>query len=156
MVTNRAQRRANNRSARRNGTDSTRPEATRSATDQARFNRHADRVASGKGEWKPGRVDADGDVISTEAAASSRQEQSQVLNPTLSRKRTWRDWLRFASWVLIVVSALAFLIVMWIPNLPMWAIITVSAIFAVGVLSLFVVRGDSDKNPYVDENGTAV
>jgi hypothetical protein len=50
----------------------------------------------------------------------------------------------------------AFLIVMWIPSLPMWAIITVSAVFAVGVLSLFVVRGDNDKNPYLDENGTAV
>lgn len=161
-MANRAQRRARNKAQRRTGSAySTRPEASRSATDQARFNRHADRVAEGRGEWKPGRVDPDGEPIAaapdaTDAAGTASATQQTVLNPNLARKRTWRDWMRFASWVLIALSALAFLIVMWIPSLPMWAIITVSAFFAVGVLSLFVVRGDTDKNPYLDENGTAV
>ena len=35
-------------------------------------------------------------------------------------------------------------------------IITVSAVFIVGVLSLFFTAGDSKHNPNLDQNGTAV
>ena len=45
---------------------------------------------------------------------------------------------------------------MWLPSHPMWVIITVSAVFIVGVLSLFFTAGDSKHNPNLDENGTAV
>jgi len=142
-VANRAQRRANGKAARRTGEAI--PEASRSATDQALFNRQADRVAEGQIEWTPGRV-----------TAADESVPSPVTNPQLKRRRTWRDWLRLSSWILIVVSAVVFLVVMWIPNLPLWAIITVSAAFALGVLSLFLVRGGNTDNPYLDANGTAI
>lgn len=147
-VANRAQRRANNKAAQKAGTNG-QPEASRSATDQARFNRQADRVAEGTTEWVPRRVDPVEDVVSEPAV----NVQTMAV-PT--RKRSAKGWMKFFSWALIAISAVAFLIVMWIPNLPLWAIATVSGVFIVGVLSLFIVRGDHDKNPYLDENGTAV
>jgi hypothetical protein len=149
-MANRAQRRANNKAAKRAG-ENGQPQGTQSATNQAMFNNAADRVADGKTEWVPGRVNADGDTVSVDSLTPS-----VTTNPSLSRKRTWKDWMRFGSWVLIALSAVTFLVVMWIPSLPLWAIITVAAVFAVGVLSLFVVRGNHDKNPYLDDNGTAV
>lgn len=148
-MANRAQRRANQKAA-RTTTKNGQPEVSRSATTQATFNNQADRVAEGKDQWVPGRIDPDGNVIDETA------EEAETAAPKISRKRTWRDWLKVCSWTLITLSAIAFLVVMWIPNLPIWAVITVSAFFVVGVLSLFVVRGDHDKNPYLDENGTAV
>ncbi|MCI1901159.1 MAG: hypothetical protein LKI93_00260 [Bifidobacteriaceae bacterium] len=159
-MANRAQRRANQRAANKNG-ESGQPEGTQSATSQAMFNNKADRVAEGRDEWVPGRVDANGDTVTAAQASANEEARAEhdakvQANVSLARKRTTKGWLKFFSWLLIGLSALAFLIVMWIPNLPMWAIVTVSAIFAVGVLSLFVVRGDNDKNPYLDENGTAV
>ena len=67
-----------------------------------------------------------------------------------------RQWFRVASWVLIAVAAIAFLVIMWLPSHPMWLIATVSIVFAVGVLSLFFTAGDSKHNPNLDQNGTAV
>ncbi|MCI1983991.1 MAG: hypothetical protein LKJ47_04360 [Bifidobacteriaceae bacterium] len=165
-MANRAQRRANTRAARKgnDGRDNGLQQGTQSATSQAMFNNKADRVAEGKDEWVPSRVDMDGNAISaddadmnaSDTAIQDATSASAQTNTSLKRKRTGKGWAKFFSWLLIGLSAVAFLIVMWIPNLPMWAIITVSAIFAVGVLSLFAVRGDNDKNPYLDENGTAV
>lgn len=67
-----------------------------------------------------------------------------------------RQWLKLVSWVLIAVSAVAFLVIMWLPGHPMWLIITVSAVFVVGVLSLFLSAEDPRHNPNLDANGTAV
>jgi hypothetical protein len=67
-----------------------------------------------------------------------------------------RQWLRLLSWVLIVLSCVAFLVIMWLSNVPMWLVITVSAVFAVGVLSLFFVGGSPKENPNLDDYGTAV
>lgn len=54
------------------------------------------------------------------------------------------------------VSAIMFFVVMWIPNRPMWSIITIAAVFAAGVVSLFFTAGDPKNNPNLDQNGTAV
>ena len=67
-----------------------------------------------------------------------------------------RQWFRVGSWTLIAIAIIAFFVVMWLPSHPMWLIITVSAVFIVGVLSLFFTAGDSKHNPNLDENGTAV
>jgi intracellular septation protein A len=60
------------------------------------------------------------------------------------------------TWLLIVASAIAFVVLMWIPQRPMWVIIAVCATFVVGVLSLFFTAGDYRHNPNLDDNGTAV
>ena len=49
-----------------------------------------------------------------------------------------RQWFRVGSWTLIAIAIIAFFVVMWLPSHPMWLIITVSAVFIVGVLSLFL------------------
>ena len=67
-----------------------------------------------------------------------------------------RQWIPCGQWVLIALSAIAFLVVMWLPSHPMWLIATVSIVFAVGVLSLFFTAGNPKHNPNLDQNGTAV
>lgn len=142
---NRAQRRAQAR----NKNDQLSREQ-RSANDQATFEARADRVArTNTGEWRPGRVEAS--VIPTPQEQEARRVEEQK-----HRKRTGLDVAKFVSWLLIVLSAIAFLVIMWIPRLPIWVIITVCAVFVVGVMSLFIVRSPHVKNPYLDENGTAV
>lgn len=138
-MANRAQRRAAARM---------KDEETKGVSSQRKFDNQADRVARTKnGEWRPGRVDKP-----VEEPASSQDD----VNLTIARKRTPREWAKFFSWLFIVVSAVAFLIVMWIPRLPLAAIVAVTIVFVIGVVSLFFVRSDHDRNPYVDENGTAV
>lgn len=67
-----------------------------------------------------------------------------------------RQWFRVISWLLIALSAIAFLVIMWLPSHPMWLVATVSIVFAVGVLSLFFTAGNPKHNPNLDQNGTAV
>ena len=62
-----------------------------------------------------------------------------------------RQGSRVASWVLIALSAIAFLVVMWLPSHPMWLISTVAIVFAVGVLSLFFTAGNPKHNPNLDQ-----
>ena len=144
-MTNRDQRRTNGR-AQRKSAKNERPEASRSATTQASFDQRARTVENGALEWRPGRVAA---VVDAAVAASSP-------DPMSSRRHTGWGKAKIVSWTVMVLAAVAFIIVMWIPNLPMWGIVTVSAVFLAGVLSLFVVQSPRDVNPYLDENGTAV
>lgn len=102
------------------------------------------------GPWKP--------------SASTITETENVLNTNPDYKNpkmfkaphSVRQWFRVASWVLIALSAIAFLVVMWLPSHPMWLISTVAIVFAVGVLSLFFTAGNPKRNPNLDQNGTAV
>jgi Flp pilus assembly protein TadB len=145
-MANRAQRRAQARN--KNAQNVTREQ--RSANDQATFEARADRVArTNSGEWRPGKVEEN--VLPTPQEVEEQKVEEQE-----HRKHTGLDVAKFISWLIIVLSALAFLIVMWIPHLPLWAILLVSAIFVIGVLSLFIVRSTHYRNPYLDENGTAV
>lgn len=67
-----------------------------------------------------------------------------------------RQWFRVVSWALIVIAAIAFLVIMWLPTHPIWLVATVAGVFIVGVLSLFFTAGDSKHNPNLDQNGTAI
>lgn len=141
---NRAQRRAN---ARRNNDEN----VQRRYSDQGLFEEKADAVAEGRtGEWRPSRV-TPVVVEHHEPTPAERDDEARLH----ARDTAW-GIAKLVSWLLIVVSSLAFLIIMWIPGLPMWAILTVTIIFALGVLSLFIVRSPHDSNPYLDANGTAV
>ena len=144
-MTNREQRRTNERTQRQSAKNEW-PEASRSTTTQASLDQRARTVENVALEWRPGRVAT---ITDADVAALSP-------DPMSSRRHTGWGNAKIVTWTVIVLSALAFIIVMWIPKLPMWGIVTVSAVFLAGVLSLFIVQSPRDVNPYVDENGTAV
>jgi Flp pilus assembly protein TadB len=110
--------------------------------DESSLQRKSENLSDrGVGEWVPN--------------ASSLYDEAEN-DGEIRRKRTPIQWVRFAFWALIVVAAIAFVVVMWIPSLPQMVVIIIAAVLAVGVLSLFFTRPSHEKNPYVDENGTAV
>ena len=101
-------------------------------------------------EWKP----SGGTIADTETLLTTNPNYT---NPKMFKApHSLRQWFRVGSWTLIAIAIIAFFVVMWLPSHPMWLIITVSAVFIVGVLSLFFTAGDSKHNPNLDQNGTAV
>jgi hypothetical protein len=97
-------------------------------------------------EWKPS-----GGTIAQLDSSASRTTSNAIHMP-----QSTRQWLRLLSWVLIVISCASFLVIMWLSNVPMWLVITISSVFAIGVLSLFFVGGSPKENPNLDDYGTAV
>lgn len=153
---NRAERRANARRSRNSSRNDGRPQMVRSRqglVDEYSLQERSIRLQNGEtGPWKPSATKLD-----VEQSGSSVPEDFSVNNPKdLRGPHGVKGWLRFFCWLLIVLSAIAFFVVMWIPNMPVWSIIVVSVVFAIGVLSLFFVAGNAKDNPNVDANGTAV
>ena len=150
---NRAERRAQAKRSRRGQGTATQPRSRSRAgvIDEATLQDRALHLQeSGTDEWKP-------------SASTSSPEHDVTPDDYASRNpskapapKTARGWGRFFSWLFIVLSAIAFIVVMFLPNKPLWAIVTVSAIFIIGVLSLFLFSGSPSDNPNVDSNGTAV
>lgn len=100
------------------------------------------------GEWKPS---------SSVQQATSEAEDINLSNPNISGSpHSVRQVFRIITWTLIVLCAVAFLVIMWIPSVPMWLIITIAAVFGVSVISLFFVAGNSKDNPNLDANGCAI
>lgn len=151
---NRAERRAQANRNRRGVPqqyDQTQGRARSGMLDEYQLQEKSRRLQDGTdGPWKP--------------SASTITETENVLNTNPDYKNpkmfkaphSVRQWFRVASWVLIALSAIAFLVVMWLPSHPMWLISTVAIVFAVGVLSLFFTAGNPKHNPNLDQNGTAV
>lgn len=145
MAKNRAQRRADRKTQKKAQTADER-DVTQSATSQWMYDQKAANIEAGRpGQWRPGKVEVSDIAI-----------PSRSLDPKLAHTHSAWSYGKAVGWSLIVLSAIAFLVVMWIPQLPVWAIITVSAVFIAGVLSLFIMQSPRDINPNVDENGTAV
>lgn len=103
------------------------------------------------GEWKPSARTVSDEPESVFEANPNYRDPKAFKAP-----HSVRQWFRVFSWVLIALSIIGFFVVMWVPNLPMWGIITVSAVFIVGVVSLFFTAGNYRNNPNLDANGTAV
>lgn len=104
------------------------------------------------GPWKPSaRIESDDAVESVFEANPNYRDPKAFKAP-----HSVRQWFRVISWVLIVLSVIGFFVVMWLPSAPLALVITVSAVFAVGVLSLFFTAGNFKNNPNLDQNGTAV
>ena len=151
---NRAERRAQAKRNRRGVPqqyDQTQGRARSGMLDEYQLQEKSRRLQDGTdGPWKP--------------RASTITETENVLNTNPDYKNpkmfkaphSLRQWFRVGSWTLIAIAIIAFFVVMWLPSHPMWLIITVSAVFIVGVLSLFFTAGDSKHNPNLDQNGTAV
>ena len=97
------------------------------------------------GEWKPsGRPSQEGTQERAVAVRHSHMPHGV------------RGWLRMISWTLLVLSIIGFFIVMWVKNAPLWLVIVIACVFALGVLLLGLTAGSPRENPSLDENGTAV
>lgn len=152
-MANRAERRARNKGGVPEQYDATQGRGRSGMIDEYQLQEKSRRLKEGKtGPWKP-----------TSSEQEKYEEIAMDTNPNnydppkvIRAPHSARQWARVCSWIVIVLSAIAFFVVMWIPNLPLWAIITVSAIFACGVISLFFTAGDPKNNPNLDQNGTAV
>ena len=117
---NRAERRAQAKRNRRGVPqqyDQTQGRARSGMLDEYQLQEKSRRLQDGTdGPWKP--------------SASTITETENVLNTNPDYKNpkmfkaphSVRQWFRVASWVLIALSAIAFLVVMWLPSHPMWLI----------------------------------
>ncbi|MFT8639906.1 MAG: tripartite tricarboxylate transporter TctB family protein [Bifidobacterium sp.] len=148
---NRSQRRANARNERKgipSQYDQTRGRGRGGMIDEQSLQEKSRRIqANEDGAWKPtSHVDVDIQKTASDTRAM----------PSIEAPRSVRQWLRILCWTLIVISACAFVVIMWISSTPLWLVITVSVAFAVGVLSLILVGGSPRDNPNLDDNGTAV
>ncbi|MCI1650129.1 tripartite tricarboxylate transporter TctB family protein [Bifidobacterium tibiigranuli] len=150
---NRAERRAQDKRSRRGVPaqyDQTQGRARSDMIDEyalqdksRRLEEHVD------GEWKPS--------ASVTDTTGDRLDDIEMRDPDIIKPpHSVRQAFRIVSWTLISLSVIAFLVIMWLPSHPLWLIATISAVFVVAVLSLFVVAGDPKHNPNLDANGTAV
>lgn len=151
---NRAERRAQAKRNRRGVPqqyDQTQGRARSGMLDEYQLQEKSRRLQDGTdGPWKP----SASTITETENALNTNPDYK---NPKMFKApHSVRQWFRVASWVLIALSAIAFLVVMWLPSHLMWLISTVAIVFAVGVLSLFFTAGNPKHNPNLDQNGTAV
>ncbi|MDF7641601.1 Yip1 family protein [Bifidobacterium sp. ESL0784] len=103
---------------------------------------------NGGTEWKP---------KAEKLAAPAENLDPNYSDPKVMKApHSLHQWFRIVSWTLIVLSGIAFAVLMWVPKHPLWLIVTVSVIFVVGVLSLFFTAGNYRHNPNLDSNGTAI
>ena len=150
---NRAERRAQEKRNRRGipqQYDQTRGRGRSGMIDEYALQQKSIRLQEGSdGEWKP--------TASFETPEMTADTDIALRNPKLVKApHSVRQWFRVLSWALIVIAAIAFVVVMWLPTKPIWLVCGVAVVFAVGVLSLFFTAGDSKHNPNLDANGTAV
>ncbi|MBT1179131.1 tripartite tricarboxylate transporter TctB family protein [Bifidobacterium vespertilionis] len=157
---NRAERRAAAKRERRGipqQYDQTRGRQHAGMVDEYALQAKSQRLQDGtdtEGPWKPTAKTTDVDEEITYNTNPDYRNPSKGL----SAPSNARGWFRIVSWVLIALSVIGFFVIMWLPNgAPIWATLTVSIVFAIGVLSLFFVAAKSTReNPNVDANGTAV
>lgn len=82
-----------------------------------------------------------------------REAQSAGYRKTVAHSLSW--WVRVLNWILIVVSAIAFMsLLFWTASI--WIIMGIAIAFGVGVLNLFIVAQPSFDNPHLDKYGTAI
>ncbi|BAR06705.1 protein [Scardovia inopinata] len=64
-------------------------------------------------------------------------------------------WFTLLNWVLLVATAIAFVVMIWVPTTTT-VIVIVTILFCLGVLNIFFLARPMRDNPNVDENGTAI
>lgn len=152
-MTNRAERRAQAKRSRRgqaNNQYRTGVRASSGIMDERALQERSRKLAQGQGgEWKPtGHVDI---------PPEGQPTNPNYRNPKIGRSsHSFKQWMRIITWILIVISGLAFLVCMWLPNTPLWVTITIVVILCLGVVNLFFVGGSYKDNPNLDSYGTAL
>lgn len=102
----------------------------------------------GAGPWKP-----------TSNVTAEEEKIARNVQRAESGDETWntvRKVVGVCSWAVLLLSAFAFLVIMWLPSQPMALVITVAVLFALGVFGLFFSFSNSKQNPRLDEHGTAL
>lgn len=152
---NRAERRAQEKRNRRGVPqqyDQTKGRARSGMIDEYALQQKSIRLQEGTdtgGAWKP--------TASFEQPEVTAEADLTLRNPKLFKApHSLHQWFRVISWILIVIAAIAFVVVMWLPTKPIWLVLAIAIVFAVGVVSLFFTAGNSKHNPNLDANGTAV
>ncbi|WP_288240316.1 tripartite tricarboxylate transporter TctB family protein [uncultured Bifidobacterium sp.] len=152
---NRAERRAQEKRNRRGVPqqyDQTKGRARSGMIDEYALQQKSIRLQEGTdtgGAWKP--------TASFEQPEVIAETDLTLRNPKLFKApHSLHQWFRVISWILIVIAAIAFVVVMWLPTKPIWLVLAIAIVFAVGVVSLFFTAGNSKHNPNLDANGTAV
>lgn len=153
-MANRAERRAEAKRSRKgvpSQYDQTRGRGRGGMIDEWSLQQKSIRLQDGTdGEWKP----SGGKVSDVDVTLTTNPNYS---NPKLVKApHSVRQWFRAGSWALIVLAAIALFVIAWVPGRTEWMIITIAAVFVVGVLSLFFTAGNPKHNPNLDDHGTAV
>ena len=114
---NRAERRAQEKRNRRGipqQYDQTRGRGRSGMIDEYALQQKSIRLQEGTdGEWKP--------TASFETPEMTADTDIALRNPKLVKApHSVRQWFRVFSWALIVIAAIAFVVVMWLPTKPIW------------------------------------
>ncbi len=151
-MANRKERRAKERQSRKgipSQYDETKDRARGGMTDEYNLQERSRRLQeSGTGPWKP-----TSNVTAEEERLARNVKRSQVGDDTWN---VVRKVVGVFSWAVILLSALAFLVIMWLPSQPIVLVVVVSVLFALGVFGLFFSFSNSRQNPRLDEHGTAI
>ncbi|WP_427877064.1 tripartite tricarboxylate transporter TctB family protein [Gardnerella sp. 2492-Sm] len=151
-MANRKERRAKARQNRRgipSQYDDTKGRARGGMIDEYALQERSRKLVERKnGEWKPS-----SSVTEEEERVATNTRRTESGDETMNKVR---KVIGVCSWAVLLLSALAFLVIMWLPSQPIALVITVSVLFALGVFGLFFSFSNSKRNPRLDEHGTAI
>ncbi|MFU0663014.1 tripartite tricarboxylate transporter TctB family protein [Gardnerella vaginalis] len=102
----------------------------------------------GAAPWKP-----------TSNVTAEEEKIARNVQRAESGDETWntvRKVVGVCSWAVLLLSAFAFLVIMWFPSQPIVLVITIAVLFALGVFGLFFSFSNAKQNPHLDEHGTAL
>lgn len=102
----------------------------------------------GNGPWKPS-----SNVLDEEHIMQTNKQRVLHENTGFG---TARKVLSVIAWLMIILSAIAFFVLMWLPGKSLVLVLAVSIIFTLGVIGLFFINGNAQRNPRLDAHGTAL
>ncbi len=151
-MANRKERRAKARQSRRgipSQYDQTNGRGRGGMIDEYNLQEHSRRLQeNGVDGWKP-----------SSSVTQSQSKMEQNIKRAQAGDDTWnavRKVIGVCSWAVLLLSAFAFLVVMWLPSQPMALVVTIAVLFALGVFGLFFSFSNAKQNPRLDEHGTAI
>lgn len=151
-MANRKERRAKARQSRRgipSQYDQTNGRGRGGMIDEYNLQEHSRRLQeNGVDGWKP-----------SSSVTQSQSKMEQNIKRAQAGDDTWnavRKVIGVCSWAVLLLSAFAFLVIMWLQSQPMVLVVTIAVLFALGVFGLFFSFSNAKQNPRLDEHGTAI
>ena len=151
-MANRKERRAKARQSRRgipSQYDQTNGRGRGGMIDEYNLQEHSRRLQeNGVDGWKP-----------SSSVTQSQSKMEQNIKRAQAGDDTWnavRKVIGVCSWAVLLLSAFAFLVFMWLPSQPLVLVVTIAVLFALGVFGLFFSFSNAKQNPRLDEHGTAI
>lgn len=151
-MANRKERRAKARQSRRgipSQYDQTNGRGRGGMIDEYNLQEHSRRLQeNGVDGWKP-----------SSSVTQSQSKMERNIKRAQAGDDTWnavRKVIGVCSWAVLLLSAFAFLVVMWLPSQPLALVVTIAVLFALGVFGLFFSFSNAKQNPRLDEHGTAI